>query len=75
MVLNQSDRKADDTRGNFLSNVAVNGQTGETRICNPFSVGKSPGNIADKMLPRKSSVSSQVCCVDDFTVYISCVCL
>ncbi len=56
MVLNQSDRKADDTRGNFLSNVAVNGQTGETRICNPFSVGKSPGNFADKKLPRKSSV-------------------
>ncbi len=30
MVLNQSDCKA-DTRGNFLSNVAVNGQPGETR--------------------------------------------
>ncbi len=49
--------KVDDTRGNFLSNVAVNRQPGETNLTYPgrhlllISMGKYPKNIAQKSCP------------------------
>lgn len=65
MVLNQSDRKADDTRGNFLSNVAVNGQTGETQVRPEFATHSRWESPQETLLTKSCPVNHQ--CKTEFT--------
>ncbi len=56
-MFSRMNSRVDDTRDNFLSNVAVNRQPGETNLTYPgrhlllISMGKCPKNIAQKSCP------------------------
>ncbi len=78
-----SNTMAEDKLGNFLGNVAINGQPGETesprlieniKICYSFSMGSAQATLLNKSFPvYHQPISHSTITQSDLTINISCL--